>query len=403
MKYVYRAKTQQGQEKNGEVEATDPIAAAEILRKERLFITSLAPNKENKFSLGFLDKILNRIKLRDVIIFTQQLAVMLRSGFPLVPALRTLQKQTENKNFAKVIGEVVEDVKGGATLSSSLEKHPDVFPLIYTQIAKSGEQSGKLDKVMERLSSDLTKSYDLNAKIKGALVYPIFILSALVVVVVIIMIFVIPQLKDLFAEVDVTLPLATRVLIGASSFSVHFWWLILIILIGLLFFYQWVQKIPEVRSVIDSIKLRIPIFGQLQKKSYLARFVRTLSTLTAAGLPVLDTFNTLIDLSDNVHFKQDLKDAIAKIESGVPIGESLEQSKNFPTVICEMISVGEQAGNLDYVLKNMAKFLEKDVAYMSKNLTTLLEPILMVVMGVGVAFVLFSVLGPIYNLVQVIK
>ena len=403
MKYLYRAKTQQGQEKNGQVEAADPVAAAEILRKEGLYVTSLTPYKESKLSLDFLDKILNRVKLRDVIIFTQQLAVMLRSGFPLVMALRTLQKQTENKNFAKVIGEVLENIKGGATLSSSLEKHPEVFSLIYTQIAKSGEQSGKLDKVMDRLSSDLTKSYDLNAKIKGALVYPIFILCALVVVIVIIMIFVIPQLKDLFEEVDVTLPLATRVLIGASNFSVHFWWLILIILIGLFFFYQWANKIPEVRSVIDTIKLKIPIFGQLQRKSYLARFVRTLSTLTSAGLPVLDTFNTLIDLSENVHYKQDLKEAIEKIEGGLPIGESLEQSKNFPPVICEMISVGEQAGNLDYVLRNMAKFLEKDVEYMSKNLTTLLEPILMVIMGVGVAFVLFSVLGPIYNLVQVIK
>ncbi len=328
---------------------------------------------------------------------------MLRSGFPLVPALKILERQTENKYFAHNINQIAEEIKGGATLSSCLEKRPDIFPSIYTQVAKSGEKSGKLAQVMLKLADDLSKNYDLIAKIKGALVYPIFILATLVVVIIIIMIFVIPQLEDLFSDVGVALPLATRILIGTSNFIINFWWLIIIVIVGLFFFYEWVKKIPEVKSNIDSIKLKIPIFGQLQKKVYLARFTRTLATLTSAGLPVLDTFETLTELTDNVHLQNDLTQAARKIEAGSPIGKSLGESKNFPPLICEMISVGEKAGNLDYVLRNLSKFLERDVNYMSKNLTVLLEPILMIVMGVGVAFVLLSVLGPIYNLVQVIK
>lgn len=403
MKYIYKAKTAEGKEKTGEIETANLSAAAEILKKQDLFITSLAPIKEAKVSLNFLDKIFKKVNLREKVIFTQQLSVMLRSGFPLVPALKILERQAENKYLAQTIGQIAEEVKGGATLSSCLEKRPDIFPPIYVQVAKSGEKSGKLANVMLKLASDLSKNYDLTAKIKGALVYPIFILATLVVVIVIIMIFVIPQLEDLFSDVGATLPLATRILIGTSNFIINFWWLIIIIIIGLFFFYQWIKKIPEVKSTIDSIKLKIPVFGQLQKKVYLARFTRTLATLTSAGLPILDTFETLTGLTDNVHFQDDLTQAARKIEAGSPIGQSLQEGKNFPPLICEMITVGEKAGNLDYVLKNLAKFLERDVSYMSKNLTVLLEPILMIVMGVGVAFVLISVLGPIYNLVQVIQ
>ncbi len=403
MKYTYKAKTAEGEEKTGEIEADNLSAAADILRKQNLFIASLTPIKETKVSLDFLNKIFKKVSLRDKVIFTQELSVMLRSGFPLVPALKILERQTENKYLAQTINQIAEEVKGGATLSSSIEKRPDIFPSLYGQVVKSGEKSGKLANVLLKLASDLSKNYDLTAKIKGALVYPIFILATLVVVIIIIMIFVIPQLEDLFREVGATLPLATRILLGGSNFIINFWWLIIIVIVGLFFFYQWAKKIPEVKSVIDSMKLKIPVFGQLQKKVYLARFTRTLATLTSAGLPVLDTFETLTELTDNVHLQNDLTQAARKIEAGSPIGKSLGESKNFPPLICEMISVGEKAGNLDYVLRNLSKFLERDVNYMSKNLTVLLEPILMIVMGVGVAFVLLSVLGPIYNLVQVIK
>ncbi len=403
MKYTYKAKTAEGKEKIGEIEADNLSAAAEVLRKQDFFVTSLAPIKEAKVSLDFLNKIFKKVSLREKVIFTQQLSVMLRSGFPLVPALKILERQTENKYLAQTISQIAEEVKGGATLSSCLEKRPDIFPSIYTQVAKSGEKSGKLAQVMLKLADDLSKNYDLTSKIKSALVYPIFILTTLVVVIVIIMIFVIPQLENLFSDVGASLPLATRILIGTSNFVINFWWMIIIIIVGFFFFYQWVKKIPEVKSNIDSIKLKIPVFGQLQKKVYLARFTRTLATLTSAGLPILDTFKTLTELTDNVHFQDDLTQAARKIEAGSPIGQSLQESKNFPPLVCEMISVGEKAGNLDYVLKNLAKFLERDVTYMSKNLTVLLEPLLMIVMGVGVAFVLLSVLGPIYNLVQVIQ
>lgn len=403
MKFIYKVKTESGEDKTGEIEANNINSATDALRRQKLFITSIQAKKDKQISINFIDKFFKKVKLRDKVIFTQQLAVMIKSGFPLVPALKTLQKQTDNKYFHKVIGEIADEVKGGAALSACLEKRPNIFPSIYSQVAKSGEKSGKLDKVLLKLSKDLIQSYDLNTKIKSALIYPIFILVSLVVVVVIIMILVIPQLESLFKEVDATLPIATRILIGTSKLIMNFWWLILLIVIGLIFTYQWIKKIPKIRSVIDDLRLKIPIFGQLQKKVYLARFARTLSTLSSAGLPILDSFDTLKGLTDNVHLQKDIEQASKKIEAGAPIGQSLGEGENFPVLICEMITIGEKAGNLDYVLRNLAKFMEKDVDYISKNLTVLLEPILMIIMGVGVAFILLSILGPIYNLVQVIQ
>jgi len=404
MKYYYHVRTSQGQSKTGEIEAADQVAAADILRRQNYFITSISAEEETKISFSSLEKMFSkRISLKDKIFFIQQLSVMLRSGFPLVPALKTLQRQTENKFFAEQIEEISEEVKGGVPLSSAFAKRPDIFPNLYVQVTKAGEKSGKLDKVLLKLSSDMSKTYDLTAKIKSALIYPAFIFIALIGVIILVMVVVIPQLSAMFADVGASLPLATRMLISISNAFIHFWWLILIIIAGLVIFYQSIKKQPPVRNFIDGFKLKIPVFGQLQKKAYLARFVRILSTLTSAGLPVLNTFKTLIDLTDNVHFKKDLQQATKKIEAGVAIGEALKKGKNFPPIICEMITIGEKSGNLDYVLRNLAKFLEKDVAYISKNLSTMLEPILMIIMGAGVAFVLIAVLGPIYNLVQVIK
>ena len=402
MKFKYRAKTLKGEDRAGEIEAPTLVAATELLRKQNLFITSIK-GEENKVTLNFFDQILHKVSGKDKIMFTEQLAVMLQSGLSIVPALMILQKQTENKNFAKAIGEITEDVKAGKPLSESMLKRPDIFTPIYAQVARSGEKSGKLDKVMLKLASDLAKSNDLNSQIKSALIYPAFILSSLIVVIFIMMIFVIPQLESLFKETGVALPLSTRILIGTGKFMQGFWWLIILAAIGLVFLYRWAVKIPGFKSVVDSIMMKIPVFGSLQKKVYLARFVRTLSLLTSAGLPVLESFKTLVDITDNIHYKNGLKETAEKIESGHPIGESLGSDPNFPPLISEMVTVGEKSGNLEYILRRLAKFLEKDVSFMSKNMTTLLEPMLMIVMGVGVAFVMFSILGPIYGLVQVIK
>jgi len=405
MKFIYRAKTEDGVEKAGEVEAANSLAAAEILRKQSLFVTSLSDSSKDLATSSFniLNYFSKKVALRDKVIFTQQLAVMLKSGFPLVAALDTLKNQTNNKYFSEQIAEISEEVKGGNALSDSLSKRSDIFPKIYSQIAKSGEKSGKLDKVLTRLAGDLSKNYDLMSRIKNALIYPIFILISLVAVVVIIMIFVVPQLTSLFNEVGATLPLTTRILVGVSNAFVHYWWLIITIVVGLYLLYRWTKQFPEIKSVFDWISMKTPVVGQLQKKAYLATFVRTLATLTAAGLPILEIFDTLVELTGNVHYQNGLRKVAIKIENGSPVGASLFEDKNFPPLICEMITVGEKSGNLDYVLRNLAKFLEKDVAYMSQNLTTLLEPILMIVMGAGVAFILMSVLGPIYSLVQVIK
>lgn len=395
--FIYRAKSPDGQIFKGDVEAASQNEAIGNLRRRNLLILELRVRSKTDL-LSFFKR---RISLKEKIIFTRELAIMIRSGLPLVKAMESLREQTTNKHFAQIIAKIATDIRGGDPLSMALSKHPSVFEPLYISVAKSGEQAGKLDETFMRLADQLDKDYALILRVRGAMIYPAFILATLALVVVLILIFVIPQLKNIFEEMGGKLPWATRFLIALSIFLKNYWWLLLIAIIGAIIGWRFFVKSMAGAIWWDKVKIRIPLFGSLFKKLYMARFARTTATLIAAGLPLLQTLKTLQDVIGNRYYAQNLVEIARKVESGYQLSAALKESPLFPTMVTNLVSVGEQSGNLDYALTNLADFFDREVDVVTHNLTTLIEPIMILIVGAGVAFVIASVLMPIYNLMSV--
>lgn len=405
MKYKYTARNPNGQSVGGVIDAPDEQTAAKILHNQKLFVVNLT--KEGGGPLPSLPVaktsiFSGRVGLKDKIIFTQQLAMMIRSGLPLVDAFVALQEQTENKYFAGAIGEIIQDVRGGKTLSASIRKYPNIFSKFYVAIVASGEKSGKLDEVMERLSQELQKDYDLISKIKAAVTYPILIIGALIGIVILMLIFVIPEVKKIFTDMGVELPLVTRIILGASDIMIKYWYIFLIVFIGLIVGMRFYAKTNTGGLLWDKFKLRIPLVGKLIKKIYMSRFCRTTGTLVASGLPILNIIDTTADIIGNRVYHDALKEISSEVESGMTFSEAIKSQKQFPAMIYHLINVGEKSGKLDYTLLSMADFFDREIETTTQNLTSLVEPILIIIVGGGVGLVVAAVIMPMYSLVNVI-
>lgn len=399
MHYAYIARTKDDHTQRGEVDASSLTEARKIIRDQGLFVLSLVPKREKGFLLNFLR---GRVSLKDKMIFTKELSMMIKSGLPLVEALEAMGEQTTSKALQEVTAAMIKDVKGGVSLSDAFAKHPRVFPFYYKNIIRSGEKSGKLDEVLLRLSTQIEKDYALVAKVRGAMVYPALIVVAIIGVVILMMIFVIPQIKNIFEESGVQLPLLTRILIASSNFSVRYFYLIIIVFFGVVFGLGWFLRTPSGGLAWDRLKIRLPIFGSLFKKIYMARFSRTMAMLTKAGLPILEALDTVGDVINNGIYKQSLAAIAKQVETGVPLSNAMKKDKNFPAMVTHLVAVGEKSGNLEYVLSSLADFFDAETDNLTSNLAALLEPILMIFMGVGVGFIVAAIIMPMYNLVNAI-
>lgn len=398
MHFYYKARDKAGKTQSGEIEATDESGAVAALRERGYYTTSITAHSQKKG----MPQLFNKVSIKDKIIFTQQLGVMIRSGLSVVDALEALCDETTDKNFAKKIKEVIIEVKGGTSLSAAMGKAPNIFDQVYVNTISSGEKSGKLDDVLEGLTVQLEKDYAVVSKLRGAMIYPIFVMCALVIVMVLILVIIIPQLKVIFDEVGVSLPPLTRAVIAISNFTKDYIIFIAIAVFGLVIAGQFYGRTKNGRHVFDRIKLKIPVFGNLFKKTYMARFSRTFSGLTKAGLPLLDIFRTSKQVINNVIYQDEIDKMISKVEVGVPVSKVLKDSKLFPPMVGNLVAVGEKSGSLDLVFETIANFFDKEVDSITANLSTLLEPVLMLVMGVGIGLIIVSVLQPIYGLVNAI-
>jgi len=405
MQYTYSAKNQEGQRLTGVIEAGSEVEAAKILKNHQLFVLEIKkekaglPGMSHSLKIPFLS---DRVSLKDKIIFTQQLAMMIKAGLPLVEAFRALEEQTENKYFSKTIAEIASEVKGGRALSETLAKFPKIFNQLYISIVRSGEKSGKLDEVLERLADQLQKDYDLIAKIKAAVTYPIVVIVALVGIVILMLIFVVPQLKSIFQDLGAELPLTTRIVLGASDAIRNYWYIFLVVILGLIFSLRYWARTATGGLIWDNFKLKIPLIGPLTRKIYMARFTRTMGTLVASGLPMLDIIETVSGVINNRLYQEAFKRISKDIENGVPLSSALDKQKIFPPMIYHLVAIGEKSGKLDFVLLSMANFFDKEVETTTANLATLVEPILIIIIGTGVGFVVASVIMPIYSLVNAI-
>lgn len=400
--FNYKARDEEGKIVEGKIEAKNEASAISLLQDQKLFITSLSKTAAIK-TLGGIGGFFKKVPLKEKVMFTTQMAVMVKSGLPILEAVKTIHAQTQNKNMEKILDGIVKDISSGLSFSKALSKHSEVFNETYVKIVESGEKSGRLDQVLLKLSKDLAKDYDLTGKIRSALMYPAFILLVLVVVMVVVLVYVIPQLKNIFDDVGVQLPFLTRIIIALSDFVVKFWWLILIVVVVAIIFTQRYLRTNKGSYAFDKLKLKIPILKQVMQNIYMARFTRTLSSLVSAGIPMIDVLNTTKGVIGSAVFEKEVEKVIVKVESGSNVSKAMKDSPYFPPVVTSLVAVGEKSGKTDYILRNLSKFLEKEVDTTVRNLTSLLEPVIMVVLGVGIAIVIISVIMPIYGLVQVIQ
>ncbi|OGY49965.1 MAG: hypothetical protein A3J59_00915 [Candidatus Buchananbacteria bacterium RIFCSPHIGHO2_02_FULL_56_16] len=395
--FRYKAENKRNETVEGVVQAAAQSVAAGILRDQGLTIVSL--QEEHPNILRYSLKIFNRVKTKDLVIFSRQLSVTISANIPLVQGLRILIAQTTNPTFKMMISEVADDVEGGAKLSAALARHHAVFSKFFVSLIKSGEASGKLDEILLYLANQQEKDYDLTSKIRGAMIYPAFILVGLVVVGTLMMVMVVPQLTGILRESGVELPLSTKVLIGTSGFLARFWWLLLLVIIGAgVAFYLVINKTTRGRYYWDTVKLRLPIFGSLSQKLLLVRFTRSLHTLLSGGVSLSRSLEVVSEVTNNVLYQKLINETRRAVESGHSIASEFTKSKEVPAMVSQMMQLGERTGRLDEILDKLANFYTREADNMISNLVTLIEPVVMVTIGIGVGLLVSAIILPIYNL-----
>jgi len=404
-RFQYIVINKEGKREVDIIESPSLESAISLLQNQQLIIIEIKPIQETdlafyKFVAGFSNFFV-RIKNEDIVIFTKQMAVLIQAKVPLVQSLRVMAKQTENKNFSNIINEVANDVDAGTVFSRALSKFPKVFSGFFIQMIRSGEISGRLEETLIYLSDYINKQYLLNAKARGAMIYPAFIIGAFVVVSALMLIFVIPNLTSILVESGQKLPLVTRILIGTSNFVKTWGWLLFLFLGAVVYFIVIsIKKSPEWRYAYDKLKIHLPIFGELLKKIYLARFSETLSTLSSAGIAISQSLEITADVVGNVVYRKIIIEANEAVRKGSNISMVFARYEEILPMVTQMISIGEQTGKLDTILKQVSAFFTEEVNRAFDNIVNLIEPILIVVLGAGVGILVAAILLPIYNLVN---
>lgn len=354
---------------------------------------------------GIFEKIKNfgLISSSEKVLFAEELATLINAGVPIAQALSILEKQTTNKKFRKALSELSKDVESGLSLSTAMEKHPEIFTSVFVNMTRAGEVGGTMDEALNKLAEQLGKDHELVAKIRGAMIYPAVVLVAMTGAMIYMMLTIVPQLKTMFDDLGGKLPVTTRSLIWISNaFSKY-----LVITAGIIIFiviaFRWAKKnILPFRLFLHKVLLKIPVFGKLTKKVNIARFARTLGSLLSSGVNVQDALQIVADSTTNLVFKDAIIKTMQKVKNGSPIAENLKSFPVFPALVPQMISVGEETGALDEILKKIAIFYDREVDNMTNNLTVLLEPMIMVLIGIMVGYLIISIITPIYTMTNMI-
>jgi len=399
--FEYKAKNKYGGSVTGRIDAPSENVAHDILREKELIILTLSEKRTVTLlqsTFGFL----KRVPRKQVVLFSRQLAVLISATVPIVQALRILVKQQKNINFKIILSEIADEVDGGARLSQTLGRYPQVFSDFFVHMVRSGETTGKLDETLNYLADQQEKDYDLMSKIKGAMIYPIFIIGVIGVVGVLMMVFVLPKLTEVLKEGGAQLPLSTRIVMGASTFMQKQWWLLVIIVIGIVFAYNAINRSQAGHLKIDMLKMRLPIFGSIFQNIYMVRFSRSLATLLVSGVPLTRSLEITSDIIGNRVYKNLIEETIKEVEAGKSIATVFLKSKAIPIMLPHMMAIGEQTGKLDLILDKISGFYARELETTVENLVSLIQPLILVLMGIAVAVIVMAVLLPMYNLSQAI-
>ncbi len=396
--FVYTAKNlDTGEMVKAEVQADSDQSAAKLLMGQRLYPISIEPKDVG--GLMALVPFVNHIGYKDRVIFTRQLATLINAGLPLVQSLRTVRDQVTNKPLQLIIDDIIASVEGGKSLAAAFALHPDVFNVVYVNLVAAGESSGTLDKALERLATQQEKDAAILSKIRSALIYPFIVLIVMVGVVIFMLTTVLPQIGSLYKDLGKQLPPLTAALLAVSNFIVNQWYLALIILAGFGYGFYYFFKSERGKRLADTFKLKMPLFGQLFRKMYMARFARTLGTLVATGVPLLESLNIVKNAVNNSLVADSVEKASIKVKGGKSLSSSLENDPNFLRLVPQMIAIGERSGAMDDMLDRVATFYEDEVDEQVKNISTVIEPAMMVILGITVGLIIASILLPIYSLI----
>lgn len=400
--FAYVGRSKSGAVKKGELVAKSRDEAVEQLRKQSVVVTSLEEKASKQgFSLSFG----SGMSEKDLVVFTRQFGTMINAGLPLIQCLEILSTQSENAALRKAIGEVKIQVEGGSTFSDALRKHPKIFDDLYVNMVHAGEVGGLLDTILGRLSKHIEKAMKLKGQIKSAMVYPAAIVGIAAIVITVLMIWVIPVFEKMFKDMSggkMALPAPTQLVIDMSNFAQASWYIILGVIVGCVVGLKKYYATPQGRLVIDKFLLKLPVFGDLIRKASVAKFTRTLGTLLASGVPLLEALTICAKTSGNKVVEGALLEAKVSISGGKTISEPLAKSGTFPKMVTHMIAVGESTGALDSMLGKIADFYEDEVDEAVTNLTALLEPMMMVFLGVTVGFIVVAMYLPIFTMASAI-
>jgi len=394
MVFSYKAKDQKGKLVDGEVEASDQREAINKIKSLKLSVVSISQSKKKRSKEG-------KVKPKEIVIFSRQLSTLVSSGVPIVQSLGILESQAETKNFKQVIERVRQDIEGGLSISDAMAKHPKAFDELYVSMIRAGEVGGILDTILDRLATYLESSSALKDKVKSALMYPMIVGSIAIVLTIFLVIFVIPIFKNIFMGFGAELPLITRIVIGTSDFLKANIIYIIIAAGGGAYGIKKYISTDAGRRKFDYILLKMPVFGMILKKVAIARFSRTLGTLVKSGVPILQGLETVAKTSGNKIIEGVLLDSMKSIREGGKISDPLKKSDVFPSMVVQMISVGEETGSLDNMLSKIADFYDQEVDAAVKGLTSMIEPIVMVFMGAVIGFIVIAMFIPMFEMGEI--
>ena len=396
--FQYRVITPEGKEKKGTMEGKSIEQVTGVLKAQKNVILSVSEaslmSRDINFSLG------GRVSARDYSIFCRQFVSVISAGVSIINALEMMRDQTENRTLKKALGEVYEDVSKGESMAGAMKKHSRVFPSMLCNMVEAGEASGSMEVAFERMAVQFEKENKLKQSVKKAMIYPIVLLVVMVGVLFLMMIWVIPNFMGMFAELDTELPPITQAVVNMSDFVIAKWWLILLVVAAAIALFKAYAASPSGKFVLGGIALKIPVFGKLQTKSECARLGRTLCTLLGAGVPMMDAIEITGRSMENVHYKKAMMDAKDQVMRGMALSRPLKTCGLFPPMVVHMVSIGEETGNIETMLENVANYYEDDVQVATEQVMALMEPMIIVVMALVVGVLIMAIMQPMLTLYE---
>lgn len=396
--FQYRVITPEGKEKKGTMEGKSIEQVTGVLKAQKNVILSVSEaslmSRDINFSLG------GRVSARDYSIFCRQFVSIISAGVSIINALEMMRDQTENRTLKKALGEVYEDVSKGESMAGAMKKHSKVFPSMLCNMVEAGEASGSMEVAFERMAVQFEKENKLKQSVKKAMIYPIVLLVVMVGVLFLMMIWVIPNFMGMFAELDTELPPITQAVVNMSDFVIAKWWLILLVVAAAIALFKAYAASPSGKFVLGGIALKIPVFGKLQTKSECARLGRTLCTLLGAGVPMMDAIEITGRSMENVHYKKAMMDAKDQVMRGMALSRPLKTCGLFPPMVVHMVSIGEETGNIETMLENVANYYEDDVQVATEQVMALMEPMIIVVMAIVVGVLIMAIMKPMLTLYE---